>query len=43
LDYINYDRAKRTLTITQPTEELLNIIRLSGVVINETVSGVEEC
>jgi len=42
LDWLNYDRAKRTLTITQPTEELLNIIRLSGVVINETVSGGEE-
>ena len=42
LDYLNYDRCKRTLTITQPTEELLNLIRLTGIHINETVTGVEE-
>ena len=42
LDYLNYDRCKRTLTITQPTEELLNLIRLTGIHINENVTGVEE-
>lgn len=42
LDYLNYDRCKRTLTITQPTEELLNLIRLTGIHINETVTGNEE-
>jgi len=42
LDYINYDKCKRTLTITQPTEELLNIIRLTGIYINETITGEEE-
>jgi len=42
LDYINYDRCKRTLTITQPTSELLNLIRLTGIHINETITGTEE-
>ena len=42
LDWLNYDRCKRTLTITQPSEELLNLIRLTGIHINESVNGVEE-
>jgi hypothetical protein len=42
LEWFDYEKAKITLTITQPTRELILMIRQFGVHISETNSGVYE-
>lgn len=42
LDFITYDGMKRTLTIEQPTDEIIALLRSNGILITETITGVPE-
>lgn len=42
LDHMLYSGVKRTITISQPTTELITLLRTNGIVIEETSEGVIE-
>lgn len=42
IDHMLYSGVKRTITISQPTTELITLLRTNGIVIEETSEGVIE-